>query len=66
MRLGLTLTIVAASFAIAAGGQDAAPQERAAAIKQSLAQNQAALRQYTWIETTETHCLSNISSLSEA
>lgn len=53
MRLSLTLTIVAALFATAAGGQDAAPQERAAAIKQSLAQNQAALRQYTWVETTE-------------
>ncbi len=53
MRLSLTLTIVAALFATTAGGQDAAPQERAAAIKQSLAQNQAALRQYTWVETTE-------------
>ena len=53
MRLSLTLTIVAGLFATAAGGQDAAPQERAAAIKQSLAQNQAALRQYTWVETTE-------------
>ena len=52
MRLSLTLTIVTALFATTAGGQDA-PQERAAAIKQSLAQNQAALRQYTWIETTE-------------
>ena len=53
MRLSQTLTIVAALFATAAAGQDASPQERAAAIKQSLAQNQAALRQYTWIETTE-------------
>src|SRR5882672_2655756 len=33
--------------------QTPSPQDRAAAIKQSLAQNQAALRQYTWIETTE-------------
>jgi hypothetical protein len=53
MRLSQTLTIVAALFATAAAGQDASPQERAAAIKQSLAQNQAALRQYTWVETTE-------------
>jgi hypothetical protein len=28
-------------------------QERVAALKQSLAQNQAALKQYTWTETTE-------------
>jgi hypothetical protein len=53
MRLGMTLVIGSALFTAAAGGQSAAPQERAEAIKQSLAQNQAALRQYTWIETTE-------------
>lgn len=29
-----------------------APEDRAAAIKESLAKNQAALRQYTWVETT--------------
>ena len=33
--------------------QGPSAQERAAAIKESLAQNQAALRTYTWIETTE-------------
>ncbi len=53
MRLGTTLVIVFALFTAAAGGQGAAPQERAEAIKQSIAQNQAALRQYTWTETTE-------------
>jgi hypothetical protein len=34
--------------------QAPAPQEQIAALKQSLAANQAALRQYTWIETTTT------------
>ena len=29
-----------------------APEDRSAAIKEALARNQAALRQYTWIETT--------------
>jgi hypothetical protein len=29
-----------------------APEDRSAAIKEALAKNQAALRQYTWIETT--------------
>src|SRR5262245_21928168 len=29
-----------------------APPDRGAAIKEALAKNQAALRQYTWIETT--------------
>jgi hypothetical protein len=33
--------------------QAPSPQDRGAAIKQALAQNQAALRQYTWIETTD-------------
>src|SRR5882724_6361603 len=35
----------------AAGGKQA--QERVAALKQSLAQNQTALKQYTWTETTQ-------------
>ncbi len=37
----------------AAGAQKAALQEKAAALKQSLAANQKALQQYTWVETTE-------------
>jgi hypothetical protein len=53
MRLGMTLVIGSVLFTATASGQSAAPQERAEAIKQSLAQNQAALRQYTWVETTE-------------
>lgn len=32
--------------------QAPAPQERVAALKESLAKNQAALKQYSWIETT--------------
>jgi hypothetical protein len=39
--------------ASAAPAQSPAPQNRAAAIKESLAKNQAALRQYSWVETTE-------------
>ena len=34
-------------------GSDADKQARVAAIKQSLAQNQATLKQYTWVETTQ-------------
>jgi hypothetical protein len=56
------LGAVAALLALAGGwlwpastlsGQSPSPQERAAAIKESLAKNQAALRQYAWIETTQ-------------
>jgi hypothetical protein len=45
----LTLPLLAAAVAT----QTPPAQDRAAALKQALAQNQAALRQYTWIETTE-------------
>jgi hypothetical protein len=38
-------------FAGAAAAQT--PQERVAALKESLAKNQTALRQYSWVETTE-------------
>jgi hypothetical protein len=38
-------------FAAAAAAQT--PQERVAALKESLAKNQAALKQYSWVETTE-------------
>jgi hypothetical protein len=38
-------------FAAATAAQT--PQERVAALKESLAKNQAALRQYSWVETTE-------------
>jgi hypothetical protein len=33
--------------------QTPSPQERAAAIKESVAKNQASLKQYSWVETTE-------------
>jgi hypothetical protein len=44
----LTALTVVAATALAQ-----APQERVAALKESLAKNQAALRQYSWVETTE-------------
>ena len=42
-------------FIVSVAGQAPAPaaQDRAAALKQSLAENQKALRQYTWVETTQ-------------
>jgi hypothetical protein len=40
-------------FAAAALAQDAAPADRGAAIKELLAQNQARLRTYSWVETTQ-------------
>src|SRR4249919_24624 len=33
--------------------QTPSPQDRAAAIKESVAKNQASLKQYSWVETTE-------------
>ena len=41
----LSLALVSATLA-------QAPEDRSAAIKEALAKNQAALRQYTWVETT--------------
>ena len=51
----LAITVIVASFSGAAqpAGGTAAAQERVAALKQALAANQAALKQYTWTETTE-------------
>ena len=42
-------------FIVSVAAQAPAPaaQDRAAALKQSLAENQKALRQYTWVETTQ-------------
>ena len=49
-----SLVLVLLAFSV---GEPASPQskpdEKLAAIKQSIAQNQAALRNYTWTETTE-------------
>jgi len=47
MRIAFTLLFGAAVMA-----QGATPQDRAAAIKDLLAQNQARLRTYSWVETT--------------
>jgi hypothetical protein len=49
-RIACALTALTV-FAAAAAAQT--PQERVAALKESLAKNQAALRQYSWVETTE-------------
>jgi hypothetical protein len=48
-RLAATLAMV---WSMGAAGQDPGGQERVAALKQSLQQSQALLRQYEWIETT--------------
>jgi hypothetical protein len=51
-----TLALISAGTALvgaAAFAQAPAAPDRAAAVKQALADNQGVLRQYTWIETTE-------------
>ena len=50
--LGFAISLI---VAVMVGGQDLQQmlQQKAAALKQSVAQNQAALRQYTWIEKTQ-------------
>jgi hypothetical protein len=58
IRFGLdvALTLIVVAFGLlpaAAIGQAPSPQEKIAAIKDALAKNQAALRQYSWIETTQ-------------
>lgn len=50
--LAMPLSAGARPQADAAGGQ-ADKQQKVAAIKESLAKNQAALKQYTWTETTQ-------------
>jgi hypothetical protein len=52
-RLSLCTGAFGRLLAATLTAQAPAPEDRTAALKQSLAQNQAALRQYTWIETTE-------------
>jgi hypothetical protein len=46
-RIALVLPLALVSVTLAQ-----APEDRSAAIKEALAKNQAALRQYTWVETT--------------
>src|SRR6476620_3346272 len=58
MRTAFALLIDIVSLGLPARGHQAAgghadTKERVAALKQALAENQAALKQYTWTETTE-------------
>jgi hypothetical protein len=46
------LATFGSTFAVRVSTQAPAPQEQVAALKQSLAANQAALRQYAWIDAT--------------
>src|SRR5262245_48406341 len=50
--VAVALVGVAWLIPVAPSAQAPSPQEQTAALKQSLAANQAALRQYAWIETT--------------
>jgi hypothetical protein len=52
VQIALALAI-APFLLVTAPAQEPSAQDRAAAIKQALAENQAALRTYTWVETTE-------------
>jgi hypothetical protein len=45
--------LVALAFTASVLAQTPPPQDRAAAIKQAVATNQAALKTYSWVETTE-------------
>jgi len=47
------MTLLAAASAVAQQDAADAKQEKVAAVKQSLAQNQAALKTYSWTETTQ-------------
>src|SRR3954470_21740237 len=49
------IPVFLATFAVATlfGQADAAKQEKLAGLKQSLAKDQAALKQYAWTETTQ-------------
>lgn len=51
--LAMTVLALAAATAQDAAASKQALQERLAGVKQHMAQNQAQLKQYTWVETTE-------------
>jgi len=53
--VALTLIAVVCGLMPAAGApaQAPSPQDKIAAVKEALAKNQAALRQYSWVETTQ-------------
>jgi len=55
VSLALNLTMLLSVVNVVAQGGDpaAAKQEKVAAVKQSIAQNQAALKTYSWTETTQ-------------
>jgi hypothetical protein len=54
MSSRLTLSLAAMPlFALVVAAQAPSAPDKTAALKESLAQNQAALRQYSWIETTQ-------------
>src|SRR5258706_7425438 len=55
IRRGISMSamVVAAACSQETGSVKPALEQRLAEVKQSMAQNQARLRQYTWIETTE-------------
>lgn len=53
LALALTMLLSVANVVAQAGDAAVAKQEKVAAVKQSLAQNQAALKTYSWIETTQ-------------
>src|SRR5262245_10650534 len=52
MLKSLLALAVAALLLTTLSAQGPSPQEKIAALKESLAANQAALKQYSWIETT--------------
>ena len=49
----MAMLFAGALLTAAVAAQTPSPQERAAAIKEAVAKNQAALKQYSWVETTE-------------
>ena len=51
-RNAVSVTAIAVALVAAVAAQAPDPQARVAALKASLAKNQAALKQYTWVETT--------------
>ena len=51
--ISMSAMVFASAFSQETGPAKAAFEQRLGEVKQSMAQNQARLRQYTWIETTE-------------
>lgn len=53
LALSLTILLAVAQGVAQAGDAASAKQEKVAALKQSIAQNQASLKTYSWTETTQ-------------